>query len=362
MIIIIAAHIPIFTLQRHEGRIFSPMAWTVTSALVGSLVLSLTLVPLLCAQLLKKNVAHGDNRAGRVAQGALRAACCDGRSRNAPRFADRRGAWRCSRQSAARHAARQRVPARAERGHDLGEPHAAAVGVARGGAGAGARSARSALHTVPEVRTVISQGRPPRRRHRSEDLQLRRALRRLRPGGAVARAARPRTTSSARWMPRVSAHPGHGAVVLAADPRQRAGEHLAGRRPDRDQGARRRPRPASTPRRGEILRRSRRCRAWCAPSSTATARCRSTLIDIDRAARGALRHQRGRRAGPHRDGARRQGDLRAVGRREALQRRGAPEAAASASWRAAEAAGRRRPTARRCRSRSSRASARCPAR
>ncbi len=47
MLIIIAAYIPIFTLQRHEGRIFSPMAWTVTSALVGSLLLSLTLVPLL---------------------------------------------------------------------------------------------------------------------------------------------------------------------------------------------------------------------------------------------------------------------------------------------------------------------------
>jgi cobalt-zinc-cadmium resistance protein CzcA len=48
MIIIITAHIPIFTLQRHEGRIFAPMAWTVTSALVGSLVFSLSLVPLLC--------------------------------------------------------------------------------------------------------------------------------------------------------------------------------------------------------------------------------------------------------------------------------------------------------------------------
>jgi heavy metal efflux system protein len=62
MIIIIAAHIPIFTLQRHEGRIFSPMAWTVTSALIGSLIVSLTLVPLLCAKLLKKDLAHGDNR------------------------------------------------------------------------------------------------------------------------------------------------------------------------------------------------------------------------------------------------------------------------------------------------------------
>ena len=58
--IIIAAHLPVFTLQRHEGRIFSPMAWSVTSALVGSLVLSL--VPLLCLLLLNKNLPHRDNR------------------------------------------------------------------------------------------------------------------------------------------------------------------------------------------------------------------------------------------------------------------------------------------------------------
>ena len=62
MIIIIAAHIPIFTMQRHEGRIFSPMAWTVTSALIGSLVLSLTLVPLLTYLFLKRGIQHGDNR------------------------------------------------------------------------------------------------------------------------------------------------------------------------------------------------------------------------------------------------------------------------------------------------------------
>ena len=61
MIIIVAAHLPIFTLQRHEGRIFSPMAWSVTSALVGSLILALSLVPLLCVLLLKKNVPHEDN-------------------------------------------------------------------------------------------------------------------------------------------------------------------------------------------------------------------------------------------------------------------------------------------------------------
>jgi heavy metal efflux system protein len=61
MLIIIAAHIPIFTLQRHEGRIFAPMAWTITSALIGSLLFSLTLVPVLCLFLLRKKIPHEEN-------------------------------------------------------------------------------------------------------------------------------------------------------------------------------------------------------------------------------------------------------------------------------------------------------------
>ena len=61
MLIIIAAHIPIFTLQRHEGRIFAPMAYSVTSALVCSLIFSLTLVPLLCHLLLRKNLPEKEN-------------------------------------------------------------------------------------------------------------------------------------------------------------------------------------------------------------------------------------------------------------------------------------------------------------
>lgn len=54
MLIVIIAHIPIFTLQRHEGRIFAPMAYTITSALIGSLLFSLTLVPVLCVYLMQK--------------------------------------------------------------------------------------------------------------------------------------------------------------------------------------------------------------------------------------------------------------------------------------------------------------------
>jgi cobalt-zinc-cadmium resistance protein CzcA len=62
MLIVIAAHLPIFTLQRHEGRIFAPMAYTVTSALVGSLIFSLTLAPLLCFFLLRKRLPEKENR------------------------------------------------------------------------------------------------------------------------------------------------------------------------------------------------------------------------------------------------------------------------------------------------------------
>ena len=74
MLIIIVAHIPIFTLQRHEGRIFAPMAYTVSSALVGSLLFSLTLVPLLCFFLLGRGVKHEKNRARRVVASACIAA------------------------------------------------------------------------------------------------------------------------------------------------------------------------------------------------------------------------------------------------------------------------------------------------
>ena len=68
MLIIIAAHIPIFALQRHEGRIFQPMALSVTTALVGSLIFSLTLVPLLCYWMLKRKLPHQDNRIVRTSK------------------------------------------------------------------------------------------------------------------------------------------------------------------------------------------------------------------------------------------------------------------------------------------------------
>jgi cobalt-zinc-cadmium resistance protein CzcA len=53
LLIIVAAYLPIFALQRVEGRIFSPMANTVVSALVGAMLVSFTVVPVLCFFALK---------------------------------------------------------------------------------------------------------------------------------------------------------------------------------------------------------------------------------------------------------------------------------------------------------------------
>src|SRR6185295_8327433 len=49
MLIIIAALVPVFTLEQVEGRIFRPLALTYSFALAAALVLALTLVPALCA-------------------------------------------------------------------------------------------------------------------------------------------------------------------------------------------------------------------------------------------------------------------------------------------------------------------------
>jgi cobalt-zinc-cadmium resistance protein CzcA len=61
LLIIIAAYIPLFTLERVERRLFAPMAFTVCSALLGSLILSLTLIPALASYLFRSGVKAWDN-------------------------------------------------------------------------------------------------------------------------------------------------------------------------------------------------------------------------------------------------------------------------------------------------------------
>jgi cobalt-zinc-cadmium resistance protein CzcA len=55
--IIITAYLPIFTLQRVEGKLFRPMAWTVAFALLGALIFSMLVAPALASFFFRKN-AH----------------------------------------------------------------------------------------------------------------------------------------------------------------------------------------------------------------------------------------------------------------------------------------------------------------
>ena len=59
--IIITAYLPIFTLQRVEGRLFKPMAWTVAFALLGALLFSMILAPVLASFLFRKGVNEWPN-------------------------------------------------------------------------------------------------------------------------------------------------------------------------------------------------------------------------------------------------------------------------------------------------------------
>jgi cobalt-zinc-cadmium resistance protein CzcA len=59
--IIITAYLPIFTLQRVEGRLFKPMAWTVAFALLGAMTYAILIAPVLSSWLFRKGVKEWHN-------------------------------------------------------------------------------------------------------------------------------------------------------------------------------------------------------------------------------------------------------------------------------------------------------------
>src|SRR6202522_1769304 len=59
--IIITAYLPIFTLQRVEGRLFHPMAWTVAFALLGAMLFSIVIAPVLASFAFQKGAAEWHN-------------------------------------------------------------------------------------------------------------------------------------------------------------------------------------------------------------------------------------------------------------------------------------------------------------
>ena len=61
LLIIISAYIPLFTLERVERKLFTPMAFTVCFALLGSMLLALTLIPVLATYLFRNGAKTWEN-------------------------------------------------------------------------------------------------------------------------------------------------------------------------------------------------------------------------------------------------------------------------------------------------------------
>lgn len=71
LLILIVALTPIFSFQKVEGKMFSPLAFTLGYALLGSLILSLTYVPAMCKYLLKKNIKEDENKITKVSRNVI---------------------------------------------------------------------------------------------------------------------------------------------------------------------------------------------------------------------------------------------------------------------------------------------------
>jgi cobalt-zinc-cadmium resistance protein CzcA len=114
ILIIIVVFLPLFSLQGLEGKLFKPMAFNITFAMIGSLILTMTLIPVLAALVLKPK-EEKDTRLVALAEVAATPACWRGRWH----VASGCSAWpwpRCWRQPRAVSLSRQGVHAEPEEG------------------------------------------------------------------------------------------------------------------------------------------------------------------------------------------------------------------------------------------------------
>ena len=196
--IIILVYLPILSLEGIEGKMFKPMAWTVVFALAGSLLLTLTLTPVLASLFLKKTGHEHEPRfVGRLRVLYLRGldVCL---ARRAPVVFGRVLAVAAG---AARLEARRRVHPAARRRRPLDQRHPPAFGRHLGGRREHGPD-RAGAEEVPgghHGREPVGQPGAGHRRHGD------RAGRRLRDPEAEGRVdARrgPRASSSRRWRRR----------------------------------------------------------------------------------------------------------------------------------------------------------------
>ena len=253
MLIIIVAHIPIFTLQRHEGRIFAPMAYTVSSALVGSL---LVLADARAAAVLlparARREARGQPPGGRAAPRVSPGA--DARHRPAGARGRRARSWLSSPPWRwCRRLGSEFLPELNEGTMWVNVLLPPSVSVAE------------ASRLCARIRGIIrdvSRGHAGHLadRHGPKTAPIRRPINMAEffvdlkpPSEWTRKISREDLVGANRGRGRQGAGTRSGDV--AADSRQRAREHLADRRADRDQGLRRRPDGAPTESDGGAARR-----------------------------------------------------------------------------------------------------------
>ena len=273
MLIIIAAHIPIFTLQRHEGRIFAPMAYSVTSALVG-----------LADPLADAGAAAVRGDAAQEPAGEGELSSC-GRCKRCVRARAGAGPSAASKivlgiAVAALAGSLALVPSLGtEFLPELNEgsiwvnltlPTSVSVTEAQTD---GADGAPGDPQGSRRSRTVISKAGRPEDGTDPKLINMAEFLVDLKPESEWKRGI-DKATLLREMEAAIDKTAGHRADLFAADPRQRARNHLADRRADRDQGVRRRSRRCCATRRSRSSSRCRTCRASRAPSSTGWASCR----------------------------------------------------------------------------------------
>ena len=155
MAVIIAGFLPIYALTGPSGKLFQPMADTTIYALLGSLVLTLTLIPVLCASVLRGGVKERANNVVRVDARPVRDAASTGVSTHRARD-DRRVGRAVRRVARHRVHARRRVHAEARRGRALGARDDAVHDLVRGIVEDRAADPRDPA-SFPEVTVVASE-------------------------------------------------------------------------------------------------------------------------------------------------------------------------------------------------------------
>ena len=172
MAIIILAFVPVFALTGQEGKLFHPLAFTKTFAMIGSTLLAVTIVPVLCTCARARAVSCRERTTGvmrLLAADSIDPALESGRLRPCVEHRARFGcrAVRCSaaarRCLPTRHG--QRIHAAAQRRQPALHAGAAAEHVAHGSQ-AHHVLAGQVIKQVPEVAVRRRQARPRRNRHR----------------------------------------------------------------------------------------------------------------------------------------------------------------------------------------------------